>query len=130
MSPKPVAKKSWLIATILTWTVGILGVDRFYLGCTGTGLLKLFTLGGFFVWAIIDSIRITVGDKVCGNFVWDDANMFKSLKSSFTGGSCGDNGTNTLIMIISLAIGGFLFYQFGYDFAKRKYQEHFEDEQQ
>jgi len=42
--------------------LGELGVHRFYLGKTGTGLLQLFTLGGFGIWALIDLVMI-----ICGN---------------------------------------------------------------
>lgn len=39
---------------------GVLGVDRFYLGYTALGVLKLLTVGGAGIWALIDFIRIGV----------------------------------------------------------------------
>jgi cytoskeletal protein RodZ len=42
----------------LSLLLGLLGVDRFYLGKVGTGLAKLFTLGGLGVWYLIDLILI------------------------------------------------------------------------
>ena len=35
---------------------------RFYVGKVATGLLQMFTLGGFGVWTVIDFIMIIIGD--------------------------------------------------------------------
>jgi hypothetical protein len=45
---------TWLLSLLL----GVLGVDRFYLGKVGTGILKLITLGGIGIWALIDLILV------------------------------------------------------------------------
>lgn len=39
---------------IIAWLAGALGVDRFMLGETGLGVVKLLTCGGLGIWALID----------------------------------------------------------------------------
>lgn len=53
--------KSKTTAIILSVLVDSLGVDRFYLGYTGLGILKLLTCGGLGIWTLIDLIRICTG---------------------------------------------------------------------
>lgn len=49
---------SWTATLWISLFLGWLGVDRFMMGKIGTGLLKLFTLGGFGVWWLIDIILL------------------------------------------------------------------------
>ena len=60
---RPVAAraKSFPIAWALSLFLVALGADRFYLGKWKTGLLKLVTTGGFFVWWLIDLVLLTTG---------------------------------------------------------------------
>jgi TM2 domain-containing membrane protein YozV len=54
--------KSQLTAVLLCFFLGALGIHRFYLGYTWQGIVQLLTLGGFGIWALIDFIRILIGD--------------------------------------------------------------------
>lgn len=56
-------QKEWIVALILSIVVGGLGVDRFYLGYVGLGIVKLLTAGGCGIWWIVDIILIAM-DKL------------------------------------------------------------------
>jgi TM2 domain-containing membrane protein YozV len=46
--------KDPMTALIISLFLGGYGIDRFYIGDTGAGILKLLTCGGCGIWAIID----------------------------------------------------------------------------
>ena len=64
---KPAGKRKYMVALLLSIFVGSLGVDRFYLGLIGTGVLKLLTFGGCGVWWIIDLILIATNSLKDGD---------------------------------------------------------------
>lgn len=47
-------KKNPVTALVLGLLLGGLGIDRFYIGHVGLGVLKLVTLGGLLIWASLD----------------------------------------------------------------------------
>ena len=55
------AEKHFLAAFFLSFSWGVLGVDRMYLGKWFTGILKLVTAGGFGLWIVIDLYLIMSG---------------------------------------------------------------------
>jgi TM2 domain-containing membrane protein YozV len=55
------SEKNWYTAFILSLLCGIFGVDRFYVGRTGLGILKLLSGGGYLVWWIVDIILLLQG---------------------------------------------------------------------
>lgn len=56
-------QRDWLITLLLSIFLGSLGIDRFYLGYVGLGILKLITGGGFGLWWLIDVILVVM-DKM------------------------------------------------------------------
>lgn len=56
-----VGDKSFVATWLFAWLLGIFGVDRFYLGKIGTGIVKLLTFGGFGVWVLVDLILVLAG---------------------------------------------------------------------
>ncbi|MDR0878050.1 MAG: TM2 domain-containing protein [Treponema sp.] len=61
---------NWLTLLLLSIFLGELGVDRFYVGKIGTGIVKLITFGGFGIWYLIDLIMI-----ICDKFTDKKGNV-------------------------------------------------------
>ncbi|MDG2489061.1 MAG: TM2 domain-containing protein [Roseibacillus sp.] len=57
------SEKKKLIAFLLCTFLGPLGIHRFYVGKTGSGVAQLLTIGGLGLWALVDWIMI-----LCGSF--------------------------------------------------------------
>jgi uncharacterized membrane protein len=62
-APQYPGQKSFVVTWLLSWLLGGLGIDRFYLGKIGTGILKLITIGGLGLWWIIDLIITLAGSQ-------------------------------------------------------------------
>ena len=64
-----VSSKSRMVALLLCFFLGWAGGHRFYTNKVGTGLMMLFTMGGFGMWYFLDFVMIA-----SGNFK-DNANL-------------------------------------------------------
>ncbi len=67
MSNQGASPKSRLVALLLCFFLGALGIHRFYVGKTGTGIVWLLTLGILGFGALIDLIVIAAGSFTDGN---------------------------------------------------------------
>ena len=77
--------KSKTTALILSILTGGLGIDRFYLGYTGMGILKLLTGGCFGILYIIDIVNIATGKLLPadGSSYDDDTNSTRQPSDPF-----------------------------------------------
>ena len=60
-TPAPQAPRKFFTVGLFAIFLGIFGVDRFYLGKTGTGVVKLLTCGGCGIWSLVDVILLLTG---------------------------------------------------------------------
>lgn len=67
------SEKDWLVTLLLSLFLGTLGIHRFYVGKTGTGILQLITVGGCGIWTLVDIIMIATG-----KFTDKDGNEIKN----------------------------------------------------
>lgn len=68
-----VLERDHTTALVLSIFLGVFGIDQFYLGKTGKGLLKLFTFGLFGILWLIDVIMIAT--KSVGGVAWKEEAM-------------------------------------------------------
>jgi len=67
MTLPDVSEKDWIVTLVLAILLGGLGIDRFYAGSVGLGVLKLITFGGFGFWWLIDIIMLVTGNYKDGS---------------------------------------------------------------
>ena len=93
------SNKKFMTTWLLSLLLGVLGVDRFYLGKIVTGILKLLTFGGLGIWYLIDLIFILT-------------NSMKDKKGYDLEGYTNDNKKIaiiiTIIYLVLSFIGGFV----------------------
>lgn len=54
-------QKNYMTTLLLCLFAGPLGVHRFYVGKTGSGVAQLLTAGGCGIWSLVDLIMILTG---------------------------------------------------------------------
>ena len=78
-----VNKKSKALTLLLSIFFGGLGLDRFYLGHHGLGILKLLTGGVFGILYLIDIILIVIGNLKPKDGMYDHDDLGESFNLLF-----------------------------------------------
>lgn len=65
---KPIYNR--IIFLFISIFVGLIGLDRIYLGDYKLGILKFATLGGVGIWYLLDLFRICLGEKLGTDNYW------------------------------------------------------------
>jgi TM2 domain-containing membrane protein YozV len=71
-----ISEKNWLVTLLLCIFLGGLGIHRFYVGKTGTGILMILTFGGLGIWVLIDIILIATNAFTDINGLHLNKNMY------------------------------------------------------
>jgi TM2 domain-containing membrane protein YozV len=67
-------QKDWLTTLLLCLFLGWIGVHRFYTGHTVIGVIQLLTVGGCYIWTLVDLIMILTNS-------YRDSNGFPLVRS-------------------------------------------------
>ena len=121
MSSKKIVYKDWTTTFLLAFCLP--GLERFYLGCPMTGILKCITCGGCGFWYYIDLFRLSGGSALCSNLHGKlqymngpPSTQQVSSGSNVTKGGGNNNGNNSdakndyFYMIFCCLLGLIFFY--------------------
>lgn len=107
-APPPVVvtqkQRHFLAAFFLSFMWGVFGIDRFYLGKPVSGILKLVTLGGFGIWALIDLSMIMSGAMRDNN---DNELLEFQRYKKFARRT---TTAFTLVVLVIIVVGGYIAY--------------------
>ncbi|MDH5642850.1 MAG: TM2 domain-containing protein [Gemmatimonadota bacterium] len=80
-----ISERSRAVALVIGALTGWVGGHRFYVGKPGTGLLQMFTLGGFGVWWLYDMVLVGFGVFRDG----EDKRVARWMEGDMVAGSLG-----------------------------------------